>query len=281
MRTGSPAKSAITFKPRLESIQDLFANALSDDSALEQFATMVNASSGTSARNRILLYRRNVIGGRIRALNQIFPVCRKLVGEKYFAQIARSYIESHVSRNQDLSFYGVLFSTFVEDLVAQRPEVRELVYLSDLTRLEWCLHESYYGRDEAPFDFNAFEKVKPGDYGDVSFVLSDSVRLLSSSYPISQIWNFHQGAESLRAPDLCEGPEYLLIHRREFTPRIESLDAPVWEYLSALASGARLTEAVEMVSADERLPPLEALIQLGYVVGFRLESNERRSKDDF
>ena len=74
----------------LAATQDAFAAALLDP-ALPVPAGVTSARGKADAK-RFAVYRNNVAVGLTRALASRFPVVERLVGEEFFAGMARAYI---------------------------------------------------------------------------------------------------------------------------------------------------------------------------------------------
>src|SRR5262245_37344384 len=74
----------------------------------------LKAWSGTVPRKRFEIYRNNVVAGLTRALAIRFPATEKIVGEEFFAAMARAFVLRHPPTSPVLLNYGDDFSAFVE-----------------------------------------------------------------------------------------------------------------------------------------------------------------------
>ncbi|NMQ19699.1 DUF2063 domain-containing protein [Candidatus Competibacter phosphatis] len=91
----------------LHELQRRFAAAVldSDSSGFEHHIR----AAGLSGARRLRVYRNNTRLGLTGALEAVYPVVSKLVGEGFFRYAAAEYIARHPSRLGDLHEYGGFF----------------------------------------------------------------------------------------------------------------------------------------------------------------------------
>ena len=142
--------------PGLRELQLGFAAAVLDDAG-DGFARHIRAAGLTGAR-RLQIYRNNVALNLTGALEAAYPVVRRLVGEEFFRYAAARYIARHPSRSGDLHEFGESFPAFLETF----GPVAGLVYLPDVARLEWAIHQVFHAASHPPLD--ASPQPAP-DYG--------------------------------------------------------------------------------------------------------------------
>ena len=210
--------------------------------------------AGHSVSPREQIYRNNLFISLTGALADVYPVVQRLVGEKFFAQLARRYIRAYPSRSGNLHDFGSAFARFtlgVEDL-------KSLPYLPDVAALEWACHEAFHAAEAAPLDFSRLT-----DPENAKAPLHPAARLVASRYPILAIWEANH-AEEPGLVDLDAGADWLVVLRREL--RVEILRATPGEFalLAALRDGVALGEACEAALAAE--PSLDLSAAMGRFV---------------
>ena len=84
------------------------------------------------AVRRFAVYRNNVTVGLVRALEANFPAIRSLLGEMYFAGLAREFVQAHPPRSPLRFHYGEGFAAFM----AAQDDLAPYPYLADVARLE-------------------------------------------------------------------------------------------------------------------------------------------------
>jgi hypothetical protein len=132
----------------LAAFETPFADAqLNADQPVPQGITAHNAAVPT---RRFAVYRNNVVVGLVKALRYRFPVVEKIVGEEFFAAMARVFVIEQPPRSALLTTYGDEFAAFI----AAFEPARELPYLADVARLEAARTQAYHAADAAPVDAN-------------------------------------------------------------------------------------------------------------------------------
>ncbi len=183
---------------------------------------------------RLKVYRNNIIGGISDMMIATFPIIKDLVGEKFLAGMARSFIMKHPPGQGCLNTYGAGFAEFLEDF---GPTVT-LPYLPDVARLEIACNEAYYARDDHP--------IAPEDIASTPLKLRSSATLLRSDYPLLAIHDFClNGHEENETLNLGTGGEMLMIYRPALEVQFVKLDAEEFKILSMIQNGKALTEAIE------------------------------------
>jgi hypothetical protein len=175
--------------------------------------------------------------------------------------LAREFAWRHRSRGPDLNGYGEALPEFLGMALDRRPALAALVYLPDLARLEWLWHRVHFSADDAAFDFVAFAAASERHAERIRFQLSHSLGLLSSPYPVLEIWQRHREGSETRSVAALSAPQHLCIWRRELEPRVAAIDADCLRLLQQCGAGRGLAELDEA----ERLPEL---IAQGWICGF-------------
>jgi hypothetical protein len=221
------------------------------------FARALRAPATEGCAAGLAVYRANVEGNRAGALAGAYPVVRKIVGEGFFASLARAYAARHPSASGDLNRYGALFARFLADCA----EVADLPYLPDVARMEWQAHLAYYAQDPDDFDPAALAAVPAERYALLRPRLAPPCALISSDWPLGRIWAVHQdGYPGAIDVDLRAGPDRILVHRPRWRARVSSLGAGDFHFLEAAARGDLLGAALEAaLAADPEFSPADAL----------------------
>jgi len=204
------------------------------------------AGGAIPALRRIEIYRHNVRSNLRGALQALYPVIMKLVGEPFFNEAADRYADAWPSRSGDLNDFGGQFA----DWIAQYPYARELPYLPDVARLEYAWHEVFHGADSEALDLTRLAAVAPDEYGAIRFAVAPALRLLQSEFPVRRIHEVNQdgfGADN-GVDDSVEfglGTEHLLVRRDGYMPVIERIDPLYFAFVAGLQDRLTLDEISE------------------------------------
>jgi hypothetical protein len=246
-------------------LQDAFAAALLDPE--RPVPDGVTSHTTAVPARRFAVYRNNVVVGLIGALATRFPAVQRLVGEEFFAAMARVFVTAQPPRSPLLVRYGDNFPDFIAGFVP----AAEIPYLADVARIEAARTRAYHAADATPLDAAAFEAIAGEALGGTRFVLHPSVEVVRSAHPAVTIWAMNSGQiepgpiEDWRAEDA-------LIARPGLDVEVRALPAGGAAFLIALRDGAALADAVEAAmqeNADFDLPAnLAGIIRSGLVVGW-------------
>lgn len=253
---------------RLEAVQTRLAETLMRDSAPEALKALLPAVSDglrIAAHIGVAIYRNNTKAVRIRSLEQVYPVCRAILGDTCFRAHARDFIDSHDSTDPDLNHYGQGFADSLASYLAEHGDPRYVGfdYLPDLARLEFRYHELQYVGDDAPFDAATFAEQARNRADRLFLYGSVKLRLLRSNWPVLAIWRAHrQGSIS---PTLAGDTDYLVLWRERLDVRVERIDADAFELLASLINGMSLAELSTMPGATR----LGDYLACGWIAGGR------------
>ncbi len=206
--------------------------------------------SGRPAPRRFAVYRNNVAASLTRAMEDGFPIVRRVVGEVFFAAMAVAFLRAHPPRSPILTLYGGDFPAFL----AAFPPVLRLGYLPDTARLDLALRHSYHAADSATADLRG---IDPDILMRSRLTLGQPVVLLTSDWPIHGIWraNVAGGAAPVMRP------ESILITRPGFDPEPCLLGPGAGTAIAALMRNLTLAEALDAAPDCDPAALLGLLIQ--------------------
>ncbi|KAG1451921.1 hypothetical protein G6F57_016049 [Rhizopus arrhizus] len=162
---------------RLAERLEEFASALLDpERAVPE--GLVGPDGEPSAR-RFAVYRNNVFVGLTDALRAGFPCVVKLVGDEFFAAMARVFAAATPPSSPVLLHYGAEFP----DFIASFPPAEPLPYLADVARIERAATEAYHAHEAEPLAPSVLAGVPPDQASMLRFRLHPSVRLVRHDGP--------------------------------------------------------------------------------------------------
>jgi len=257
--------------PSLRELQEGFAAALFNPGAGRQ-APGIRAD-GISPAVRLGFYRTSVFENYRKGLSATYPAIEKLVGTGYFSILADEYARRCPSRSGDVGRHAEHFAEFLR----AHPCARELPYLRDVARLEWCIEESFHEAEHVPLSLTRLAGVPVDQCERLRLLLAPSCRLLSSAFPVDRIWQICQPdfVGEVEA-DLDRGVD-LLIRRDGYAVAVEPLPRGDFAMLGALSSGHNLRAAFGHASGvDPTFDPaafLQRQVRSGVLVDFTLPAD--------
>jgi len=249
-----------------------FADALLD--AEHPISCGITAHNAAIPTRRFAVYRNNVVAGLVKALKSRFPVVEKIVGEEFFAAMARAFVVERPPRSPVLAIYGDEFATFI----AAFDPARELAYLADVARLEAARTRAYHAADATPVDAGQFAALDAHTVGGIRIDMHPSAEIVRSRYPIATIWAMNSGEQKLAPIENWRGEDALVV-RPYLDVLVRMLPPGGAAFLLALAGGRPLDEATEAAFADnsnfDLIGNLAGLIGSGLVRDILLPEPEK------
>jgi hypothetical protein len=224
--------------PSLREMQSAFGEALLGGPV--EPAVMHILGDGLSPEARVDIYRHHVFTTLTAALQATFPVVCRLVHERFFGYAADQYIRAHPPTGPCLFEYGSSFPAFLAGFEPCRP----LQYLPDVAQLEWALNVATHADEKVPLDLAKISRLPVEDLPRLTLRLDPSVSLLTSAWPIAQIWRANQLAADANARvDLASGGVFLEVRRLGDDAVFRPLDPAPHAFRSALSRQCCLAEA--------------------------------------
>jgi len=219
---------------------------------------------GFAPQQRLNIHRNNTTILLGEALAATYSVTHKLVGDDFFEAVARLFVRAQPPRSPCLFEYGEGFGDFLATL----PAAADLPYLPDVARLEWMWNAAFHAADVTPLTSSDLAFVDADAYGDLIFSPHPSLRLISSAYPIKEIWDVNQdGADPNATVNLDEGPQALAVLRPKASVEMIELSPGGFVLAQSLMNGATLEDAFAAAQHNapnfDPAPTLAVLISVG------------------
>ena len=247
-------------------VRDAVFETKTDGPALAAVSAHIRPGSGMDPAEHVRIYRRAILSTLVRALGNVYPVCKRLVGDQFFDAMARIYCRQIPSRSADLADYGNDFAGFI----AGFEPAGEIPYLPDVARLEWHWHRAFHAADETGMDTSGLAGIAEADMSRIVFRLPVSASLIASAYPIGRIWQVNQKDwDSGQTVDLAQGPVRLIVWRRQYDMRVDEIDEAAWPLLTAIADETPFGKLGQSIAADLDIL-LPRCVQSGWIAGFAL-----------
>lgn len=254
---------------------------------IKQACLDIEETEELPARERLTIYRNSILGGISSGLMGIYPICTRLVGETFFTHMIAGYLKQYPSGSADIGDYGEFLADYLEVFLVKINQQQDLKYLPDVARLEWLWHQAFNALEMSldaagVLPLAELANVSAEQQGNIIFKLQPSLGLLTSNYPLDQIWQVNQvksGQQdsSQQEDDAAaivldeEVREFVIWRSADFAMNIERLTiAGGLAFLNHIQQGYSFAE----IAAQEYSSPVEELLphflQSGLIVGFEL-----------
>jgi hypothetical protein len=235
-----------------------------------------------SAAAQVNLYRQQFWLRHTAVLIEDFPGLSGLLGQEQWENVAQSYLTTRGYGVESLRDLGRDLAEHLLEL-----ELDHGPLLVDMARVEWAYVEAFDAKDDVPLDPAELSKIPLNAWETARFTLSQSISLLSLSYPASDVRrSLKQGSDS--AETLLTNTQneelYLVVYRRHRDLFDKKISRPAFLLLQEFSRGTPLIEAC--ASVVEECPEAESLFdaelfawfslwgKLGWIVGVSVETND-------
>lgn len=220
-------------------------------SDLKKTETILNSQGSATGIERMSVYAEGYPARIHEALAEAYGTVQKIVGENEFIRLAKAYAEKYPSPSYNLSFSGVYFPEFLK----QTSVTKDFPFLSDLAQMEWQMARAFHAFDQTPFDLKQLSHIPLEDWEKAKLIFQPSVSLVTSEWPIFDIWSSYKKGDRLKlqpVPFFVEPgtaknassafEQRVLIGRRDFQVRCELIDEKQFALIEGLMSGKSLGE---------------------------------------
>jgi len=258
----------------LKQLQEAFYDGIFDPSGnnITNASSYILNTEQLQESDRLSIYRGSILGGITTGLTNIYPVCVKLVGEKYFTHMVAGYLKNYPSNSPDIGNYGEYLPAYIADF---KP-AKTLIYLADVAQLEWLWHKAFNASNEHSTSLRChplteLQNIQEHELPSIKFCPVSSANLLSSPYPIQQIWQVNQADYSGDlSVDLDDGGVNLVIWRSaDLGMRIDELSDDETTFISAVLKNATFGEIAELSFRQSLDVVVQRCIQSGLIIGFK------------
>lgn len=186
----------------------------------------------------IEVYQNNARETFRKALAASYPVIAALVGDACFASLAAKYLDEFPSRAPDLQAFGVRFPSFLDRCYSATSHR----YLADVARLELAVEQVLLAPEMPPLGARALASLPASELPSLRLVRSPAARLLTSEFPILDIWRMHH-RENAASVALDAGPSHVLVVRKTGDSVLRALSTEEFDVAVRLGNGESLGDA--------------------------------------
>ena len=219
-----------------------------------------------TAKQRFGIYKGSVHGVLTQALSDMFPICKELVGEKFFNHVSSKFINQNPPRSAFFADFGEEFSDFLANFEA----AKSVEYLADTARLEWLRHTAWNSKNQEPSDFTTLGNYTEEQQLAMSFSLPETASLLQTDYQVEQLWQAHQEDNNL---DLSKIDLFkhlnVLVWRIDYTIHMQELTAQQIDFLEAIQQNKPLSALAEQFT-EHLADLLSTSLKNGWIRSFQL-----------
>lgn len=202
----------------------------------------------------LAVYQRNLRATARRALQISFPTVVKLIGDELFQHASNQLLVSSPPKEGDWGVWGSGFAALLDQL----PELEAYPYVVDCARLDFAVHmasrEQSFNVDHSSLQLLASEPTEK-----LRLRLNKTVKLITSEYPIVDIWIAHQDEtldpqkwlKSAKEKMQSEQGQSGLIYRVQQRTEVRQLDVAEQLWFNSLREDQTLSEALDIIDLTD------------------------------
>ncbi len=214
----------------------------------------LNPQGGVSGDERMDVYADGYVARMMEALAEVYETVHHLLGQDAFVELTEAYMHAHPSRSYNLNFIG----DHMADFIRTTPFIQKLPFLSDLAVLEWNVAQAFHAFHADVFDPAKIQGLKEEDWDKLKIQFQSSVSVVSSEWPILDIWQARNKPLKEISVDLVGRPQTVLVYRRDLDVVCQSIDAVQAELIRALRNKRTLGDSCAMLAekTQDEEPPI-------------------------
>jgi hypothetical protein len=207
--------------------------------------SFVAGPNGKAAKKRFDVYRNNVAASLVKALADIFPAVRRIVGEEFFRAMALVHLRRTPPVSPLLFEYGHDFPNFI----ARFEPAGRMPWLADVARIERAWLDAYHAAGASTLQPKALE-MPPEQLVNARFTAHPAARIVRSRFPSVTIFASNRNAGEVGRITATE-PEDALVTRPELEVFVRRLPPGGATFLTALMDGATFGTAAGLALEEE------------------------------
>ena len=219
--------------------------------------------NGSDVAPRYAVYRNNVASSLLRALEDTFPACARVLGSAAFRDLARCFLRAAPPRSPWLAEYGASFPDFIAQWLAHAPAANPA--LADLARLEFLRVQAFHAAEAIPLTAAQWAGLlaRPAQLPDLRLGLHPSLSMLDSRHPVVSLWAAQQ-ADDGDTPQAFEAAtaQSAVILRPDAEVIVLAVTSGFTSLLRQLGSGIALGRAAARARAADAAFDLDASLAL-------------------
>jgi hypothetical protein len=227
-------------------------------------ATYISPNDRLSSFERLEIYNRQYWFRLISAVSEDYPTLNALLGHQRFDSLILAYLHENPSTSWTLRDLGAKLPTFLEE----HPEFtgRRHRLAVDVARLEWAYVDAFDRKHRTPLVTEEAQAIGP----ESRLSLQPHLQLLELNYPVDSLVLTvkthapeteivssaairHESRTRPRLPRMRQERVWLAVHRFEDSVYYRRIDRETFLLLSALRSGASVSEAVAQAFEKTKL----------------------------
>ncbi len=236
--------------PSLAELQGAMAARILGNEDFSPLDGWIRVPPGVDPRTRFAIHQDAYPARIASSLAEAFPAVANILGDGSLARLTARFIECGLPAERNLNHVGRGLPAFL----ASDPLTPEVPFLPDLAALEWAIYECFHCEVGSDFDPATISAFTHDDWVRTRVVFRPGTAVVSSAWPIHELWRTRDLDRCEIAVELRDHPEQVLVHRVGLAVETQSIDLLEAEALERLISGMRLDDVMTSLSKWDAKP---------------------------
>jgi hypothetical protein len=200
----------------LAEIQANFQAYLLGSKKADAFITQIVDDEKVGAAKRLGIYYDAYRLRIIEVLSNVYPNLKLLLGDAYFNQVARSYIDAYPSTYRNMRWVGDQMYLHLEKTLHEHPIAAEMA------KFEWALGLAFDAEDAPVLQLQDLAAVPPEEWAQLTFEFHPSMQILEFYWNVVEVWQALDSEDSL--PEVVQSKSHCLVWRHMTNSYFRLLD---------------------------------------------------------
>lgn len=178
----------------------------------------------------------------IEALTNVYPNLKLLLGDAYFDQAARGYIDAYPSTYRNMRWVGDQMALHLEKTLPEHPIAAEMA------TFEWALGLAFDAEDAPVLQLQDLATVPPGEWAQLTFKFHPSMEILELNWNVVEMWQALDSEDSPPAVIPLKG--HCLVWRHLTDAYFRLLEDAELDAIHMVMNGGSFGEMCELLQQD-------------------------------
>lgn len=175
----------------------------------------------------------------IEALASAYPKLKMLVGDDFFDEAARLYIDKYPSHFCNMRWVGAQMAAHLQQILPQHPVAGQMA------QFEWALGLAFDAEDAPSKTLQDLANIAPDNWPNLVFDLHPSLNLLDLQWNIVAIWNALD--KETTPPEATQKHAPCMIWRQDLNAHFQTISDQEFNLIKLMALKATFGELCEAV----------------------------------
>ncbi|MDD1783143.1 DNA-binding domain-containing protein [Enterovibrio sp. ZSDZ35] len=235
----------------LQDIQSSFQQLVLNTECVD--ASWVSRSADSlSPKDRLAIYHNAYRVRLIDVLRDTFGHTVTYLGDEWFNQLARDFVQDHHSTHNNIGFYGTAFPAFLAEQLPDDLDVAELA------ELDWTLRRAFDGADSGVMTMEHLQ-ILAQNTTNIVLETVPTLCLVTQRFNTLDIWHAIDQDNSPPVAKQLANPVDVLVWRKGYSPHFRSISPLETVAIKSVREGQSLDVIGETLVAqfpDDNVPVL-------------------------